>query len=261
MPRKWPDPWPTTPLELREWQINNGYDFLLERLELPEELFMKNPNSLDGIALTMIAFTTLAEYYGRYNDRINSKKTSGYGKDTRRFRLLLDIFAPSFTNRISIPVLARAIRDATSSEMKALLPILKTILQAYPVEKVPLVRRIDEDPTRVAFEILAKESGWTLPETMFNKADYAGLLIGYYRHSVVHELTVAGGREAEPLLNDLYSMSELPFYSNHSNTQARDNVDHVRFGFRPLGILALAKEAIENVRTWAHQSNEDIFIP
>jgi hypothetical protein len=194
MPRTWPNPWPQTAAEVRKWQINNGYDFLLERLELPETLFAANAYSLDGIALTMIAFSTLAEYYGRFIEAAavaGQPPLSTRGKDVRRFRLLLDTFAPSFTNRISIPTLAREIRDATDSKMVSLIPMLAPMLRQFPIALVPQVRHDVDDPTRAAFEAWAANKHFTLPNALFNRADYAGLLLANYRHSVVHELSIA----------------------------------------------------------------------
>jgi hypothetical protein len=263
MPRTLPNPWPRTEPEVRKWRLNNGYDFLLERLELPESLFATNAYSLDGIALTMISLSTLAEYYGRHAERgalrPGQAPPSNVGKDVRRFRGLLDTFAPSFTNRISIPTLAREIRDATNPQMMALAPMLAPMLREFHIAPVPQLRRDLNDPSRATFEAWAAQHNFVLPVMLFNRADYAGLLLANYRHSVVHELSVAKGREAEYIVNELDGAPSLAFYSNQSDAQAKDDYDNIRFGFRPLSILALAKEAIENARAWARRTDTNIF--
>jgi len=264
MPRTWPNPWPQTETEVRTWRINNGYDFLRERLELPEQLFAMNPYSIDGIALTMIALTTLAEHYGGYVEQ--STLTPGQpplstkGKDVRRFRRLLETFAPSFTNRISIPTLAREIHHATEPKILALAPMLPPMLREFPIAPVPQLRRTVDDPRRAIFEAWAAQHKFVLPPTLFGRADYAGMLLADYRHSVVHALSVAKGREAAYLVNELGGAPEPAFYSNHSSdAPGGDDYEKIRFGFRPLAILALAKEATESARAWAHRTDTDIF--
>lgn len=111
--RSLPDPWPQTDAEVCTWRINNGYDFILERLELPERLFREHHGSLDGITLTMVALSALADYYGHYvaeQSQPRSGDEKPPGEDKRRFRALLATFAPSLVDRVAVP----EVMDATT---------------------------------------------------------------------------------------------------------------------------------------------------
>jgi hypothetical protein len=266
MPRAYPEPWPQTEAEVRTWRINNGYDFILERLELPEELFKQHHASLDGITLTMVALSALADYYGHYlaEQRLpGSGDDKPPGVDKRRFRELLGTFAPSFPNRVAIPELARALRDASTGKLTKLKPLLGPMLAVYKVAPPPDVRHVDDDPSVTDFRAWcagwSKVSGLTVPELVFERFDYAGLLFDYYRNSVVHALVVARGREAYP---DAFLWEEpgIAFYQNMRDPGGGvDCLDNIRFGFRPSRILELAKDVVAGARAWAHANDAHIF--
>jgi hypothetical protein len=260
MPRSWPDPWPDTVEDIRKWQIDNGYDFLLERLELPERLFSENPNSLDGIALTMIVLGTLAEFFGEYEAASANPNSSEkvFGDDLKRCRAVLLRFCPSFVNRLSIPELARELKSATEGRMLTASVILETMLQRFPIRGLHQVREIEEDPTIKEFKTWARQVKFSPPDMLF-KYDYAGLLYMYYRSSVLHELRVAKGREAVGLPDALTGRPRPVFYANQSDAVSRGPYDMIRIGFRPLSILEWTKEAIEGARAWAHSEDVNIF--
>jgi hypothetical protein len=260
-----PDPWPQTQAEVRAWRINNGYDFILDRLELPERLFAEHHASLDGITLTMVALSALADHYGRHlAEQLvpGSGDDKPPGEDKRRFRDLLAAFAPSFVDRIAVPELARGLRDATTGKLANVAPMRPDVVKRFPVAEPPEMRYADDDPTLHDFTVWCagwtKTTGLTVPQLVYDRFDYAGLMFDYYRNSVVHALVVARGREAypEPLL---WADATLAFYENVRDANPVDHLDNIRFGFRPLGILALAKEVVENARTWAHANDVDIF--
>jgi hypothetical protein len=261
MPRTYPDPWPDTQEGVRKWEIDNGYDFLLERLELPEQLFSKNPCSLDGIALTMIVLGALAEFYGEYESVITSTpppSEKAFGDDLKRFRRIMLRFCPSFDNRLSIPELARALKSATKGKLFTASDMLDPMLQNFKIRELHQARQTTEDPTVAEFKVWARKAKFSPPEMLF-KYDYAGLLFMYYRSSVIHELRVANGREAVGHLEGLFREPDPIFYTNQSDESPRGIYDRMRIGFRPLSILAWAKEAIENARVWAHKEDVHIF--
>ena len=261
MPRSYPDAWPTSDEGVRKWKIDNGYDFLLERLELPEKLFSSNPYSLDGIALTMIALGALGEFYGEHelvNTSTLLSTEKPFGDDLKRFRRMMLRFCPSFENRISIPELARALKSATSGKLLTAATMLDPMLNYYVIHGLHQVRRTVEDPTIAAFKAWARNAKFSPPDMLF-RYDYAGLLYMYYRSSVVHELRVANGREAVGRPEGLLGEPEPIFYLNQSDNSPRGIYDTMRIGFRPLSILKWAKEAIENARSWAHKEDIHIF--
>jgi hypothetical protein len=159
---------------------------------------------------------------------------------------------------LSIPELARRLKSATDGKMLTAAAHLDAILRKYPIQQFPQARQTNEDPIAAEFAKWAKESNFSPPNMLFN-LDYAGLLFDYYRNSVVHQLSVARGREAIALPDGLFEKPDSVFYSNQRESTARGDYDNMRIGFRPLSILDWARESIENARSWAHQTDTDIF--
>jgi hypothetical protein len=260
MRRTYPDPWPDTDEAVRKWKIDNGYDFLFERLELPEQLFAKNSYSLDGIALTMIVLGALAEFYGHYEvgrTNTSSPPEKAFGYDLKRFRRIMLRLCPSFENRVSIPALARVLKGTTNGRLLTAVAILEPLLKQFPIRELRQVRRAAEDPAVSEFKEWVHKAKFSPPDMLF-KFD-AGLLFMYYRNSVVHELRVANGREAIGAPEGLVPAPDPIFYVNQSDDSPRGVYDTMRIGFRPLSILVWAKETIENARAWAHEEAAHIF--
>lgn len=247
----WPDPWPTTDEGVRQWRITDPYDrFFQNRVNVITELFERDPYSIDGTALAVVALSALAER--RFADETGPR----VGKDRRRFRMLLTEHCRSFENRMCIPEIVRlARRNHRWTQFE------QPILQRFPIEGGMRMRRLDEDPTVAEFNAWADEQSTPI-ENGLREHDYAGCIFRLYRNSVVHELRPANGREGFYPGPD---PSERPiFYSNHAGVQIggvdkRDPVEYMRFGIYPPYLLDLLREAIASLREWALANDQDLF--
>jgi hypothetical protein len=252
----WPDPWPKTDEEVRRWRICDPYErYFQNRANVVERLFDQDLQSIDAIALAVVSLGALAEF--RFAPEM--PKEARRDKDQYCFRRLLTEHCTSFLNRVSIPELLRATR--TDPQFAAFEAPVKA---KYPVARFYQVREVGEDPLVADFTAWADANCPGVPR----QYDYAGCIHRHYRNAVIHELRVAGGREAGYFGNveedgPIYYVNgphdDDPELDAADQLMQADPVEYIRFGVYPPYLLALLREAIVSVRGWALANDRDLF--
>lgn len=250
---------------MRALDITDPYDrYFAKRADIIEELFQRDPSSIDGIALAMVSLNALAWY------RYTSKAAPGKEKrgDQARFRRLpVEHCRSSFLNRMSIPELVRAIGGR--HKLKRFEGAIK---DRFPIIGMSFTRQPSEDPAIPVFDEWAKEQQLELPDD-FPGCDYAGCITRHYRNSVIHQLRIAKGKDAGYFGESAHS-TEI-YYMNHrgrigiepeqDDEQAairfmnEDPVEYMRFGLKPMYLLKLLREAIESLRKWSLENDTHLF--
>lgn len=247
-----PASWPTTEAEVRHWRIIEPYNFFERRAAVAEEMFSRDPYSIDGIVLSTVALSSLADW--RYKDEV----PNGHGVNQRRFRALVVEHCVSFENRVSIPEVLRLIK-----RKPGFVRLDAPIRRRYPIAMPMQMRLAEEDPPTVNFTAWMSDESLDVPDEILH-LDYAGCIFALYRNSVLHELRVAKDREARYV--GIEDPMERPiFYANQSGIlmqtplQRMDPVDYIRFGVHPPYLLKLLREAIESVKVWAVTNDRNLF--
>jgi hypothetical protein len=238
------NPTPELSPDVSRLRIVDPYDrFWQNRAATIADLFARDSMSIDGIALAVVALSSLAEF--RYADLPRTRD-----KDQQRFRRLLTEHCPSFENRISIPEL---LRNARHDPQFA--GYMAPILSSFPIAGALAVRRTSEDPFVDIFNTWADAQTPSIPDELKNY-DYAGCIFKHYRNSVLHESRVGKGREARGYGIDEHDAAI--FYDNSSGG-AVDPIEYIRFGIYPPYLLRILREVIISLRSWAITNNCDLF--
>lgn len=252
----WPDPRPNTDDEVRKLRITSPYDrYLQNRVAIIAELFERDSHSIDAIALSSISLSVIAEL--RYSSEVPKN-----GKNQVCFRRLLTEHCHSFKNRVSIVELLRAVRRIP--ECTAWEAIVKS---KYIIETGYMVRSVNEDPLVDEFREWARGQSPSFPSRLYSY-DYAACIFRHYRNAVLHELSVANGREAAFFGENL---DDGPIYYVNGPDDSdlskgvlqrfleADPVEYIRFGIYPPYLLDLLREAISSLRHWALENDRNIF--